>query len=65
MDLLELKDGESTDWKFGVITRYVEKIGKYYYIHDTSGGWYIAKVSKKKLTDLLNGKIKIYDLNFE
>lgn len=65
MNLLKLKNGESADWKFGIITRYVEKHGKYYYIHDTSDGWSIAKVTKKKLADLLNGKVDLLELNWK
>ena len=46
-------NGGGIDWKFGVITRYVERTGEdEYQIHDTSSGWYTATVNGNTLEQL-------------
>ena len=64
-DILNLANAESTYWRFGLVSRYVERQGKYYYIHDTSSGWITAKVTKKQMADLINGKLELLNLNWE
>jgi predicted transcriptional regulator len=64
-NLRNLKDSETAFWKFGLVSRQVERRGKYYYIHDFSDGWSTAKVGHKKLTALLDGKVSLLELNWK
>jgi len=57
---------EVLDFKFGLITREIEKTkdGKFL-IHDTSSGWLIAEVTKSQLLNLLSGKLLLSQLDWE
>ena len=58
--------GEIKDWKFGLITREVERISKTkYMIHDTSSGWSCAEVNKKTLDKLTTGEMSLLSLNWK
>lgn len=61
-----LKIGELKDWKFGLITREIERVDKdKFLIHDISDGWNIATVNKKTIEGLVAGKISLLNINFE
>lgn len=63
---MELKIGEMKDWKFGLITRQVERISeKFYLIHETCGSWITAKVTKKTLDSLISGDKSLLTLNWK
>ena len=63
---LNINIGEGVDWKFGLITRYVERVeDDIYQIHDTSSGWYTATVNKETLDKVTNGEISLLELNWE
>jgi len=62
---IDIQIGEGVDWKFGLITRYVERISKYkYVIHDTSHGWCIAKINKKTLDKITKGEMELFQLEW-
>lgn len=63
---MELQIGEMKDLKFGLITRQIERISKHFYlIHDTSGGWLTAFVTRKTLDKVLSGEKSILSLNWK
>jgi hypothetical protein len=63
---IDINVGEGIDWKFGLITRYVERISfNKYQIHDTSSGWYTATVDKETLDNLTTGKMSLIEIDWE
>lgn len=64
MDILKLNEGESANWKFGLSTRYVERLSNSYLIHETSSGWYTAEVSLDDMPKLLKGEMLLMDLDW-
>jgi len=64
--VLNMKIGDVKDWKFGLITREVERIGEdEWVINDTSSGWQQALVDSETLKKLLSGKLSLLDLDWE
>lgn len=60
------KIGELKDWKFGLITREVQRLGKNeFLIHDISDGWKIATVNQKTFKELVSGKISLLSIDFK
>lgn len=60
-----LKDGETVDWKFGLITRTIQRINEtLYVIHDMSDGWLTADVTIEQLDKLLNGELLLTQLDW-
>jgi hypothetical protein len=64
--LMNLEIGYSIDWKFGLVTRDVLRISKNKFeINDTCGRWVSAIVTKKKMQDILDGKISLWELDWQ
>jgi len=65
MNILDLKVGQSIDWKFGISTRDVYRASEdKFEITDTSSGWYVALVSFETLEKLLKGELSLLDLDW-
>lgn len=63
---IDLEIGESMDWKFGMVTRNIERISKRkYIIHDTSSGWVYADVNIKVLEKVITGELSLLDLEWK
>lgn len=60
-----LKDGETVDFKFGLITRTIQRINEtLYVIHDMSDEWQTADVTIEQLDKLLNGELLLTQLDW-
>lgn len=65
-ELLNMEVGKGMDWKFSIITRFIERVEPdAYLIHDTSNGWYIATVNRMTLERLLKGEKDLMDLHWD
>ena len=65
LESLSIKIGESVDYKFGLITYDIYKVKDgLYELTDTSSGWVDCRINEQKLTNLLEGKISMLDLNW-
>lgn len=65
-ELLNLKVGTATDWKFGLITYDVYRINEdEFEITDTSSGWYNTILNKKLFEKILDGKVSLNQLDWE
>lgn len=64
--IMDLKVGQSKDWKFGLITRHITRVGEdEYQIDDTSDGWSSAFVTGEELKQIIKGELQLLDLNWE
>lgn len=63
--ILSLENGQCVDWKFGLVTRTVQRITEnLFVIHDMSSGWLTADVTKEQMEKLLQGELSITRLNW-
>lgn len=66
LEVLSINVGESIDYKFGLITYDIYKVKNgLYELTDTSSGWVNCRINEQKLTDLLQGKISMLNLNWK
>jgi hypothetical protein len=66
LEVLKINVGESIDYKFGLITYDIYKVKNgLYELTDTSSGWVNCRINEQKLTDLLQGKISMLNLNWK
>jgi hypothetical protein len=66
LEVLKINVGESIDYKFGPITYDIYKVKNgLYELTDTSSGWVNCRINEQKLTDLLQGKISMLNLNWK
>ncbi|MGH2666086.1 hypothetical protein [Flavobacterium sp.] len=64
--LEDFKIGHVFDWKFGLITREVERLSDdAFQIHDTSGSWVSAIVNLETMKKLTTGEISLLSIDFK
>ena len=52
--------------KVGLSTREAERVDENtFYIHDTLSGWNTAEVSEVEMQQVLNGELRLLDLDWE
>lgn len=62
---MDQKIGTYEEWKFGIITRTVYRIGdEVFEINDTSDGWKTCIVNKSTIIELVKGTKCITELKF-
>jgi len=64
--LSEIAVGQMFELKVGLSTREAERVdANTFYIHDTSSGWNTAEVSEVEMQQVLNGELRLLDLDWE
>lgn len=66
MNIQDWPIGHTKDWRFGLVTREVERLEEdLFEIHDMSDGWISAKVNLETFQALTEGKKSLLDLDWE
>lgn len=58
--------GQGTYWKFGLVSRWIERVSDcYYIIHDFSDGWKSVKIKHTTLMKIITHQKSIYSLKWK